>query len=154
MPTPSAFSLVVRDIDHVDRYTPEGLSILAKQCENLNKKTSTVYHFGFAENRNRYVAYAYRSSNEWQSEEIQYGFGVKPQIDVQFLDIIQLPDTFIDIMKRQRDEDLKLELSKRVGVGGDIHFVQMKDGNINVSVCHRFESYEEDYERMCENLKK
>ena len=145
-------NVIATDIDHLNEYTPDSLRQIAENHPELQWVSATVYHFGFSNGRGRFLAYAYRSTNNWESEEIADGIGVKPQIDFLVDESFQLPAAFIELIKRQRDQDLSLAPEERVGIGGDIHFVIMNTDGIHVSRCYRFPSYQEDFEAMCARL--
>jgi hypothetical protein len=146
--------IIATDIDHLNQYVPDALIKLSKSYDNLNSNTATIYHFGYSDYRQRYLAYAYRSTSNWKSEEILEGVGIKPAIDYQFGECFELPRIFIELMEEQRTIDNELVESKRIGIGGDIHFIVMSNGNINISKVHRFSSYNLDYKAMCENQQK
>jgi len=144
--------IIVRDIDHLDEYVPEVLRDISLKFPELGHYTATIYHFGYSNNRDRYVGYAYRSTKNWQSEELQEGLGIKPQVSVNLENNFKLPDKFIEIIKLQRECDLKLPIEEQVGIGGDVHFVHMINGEFHIYRCFRFPTYENDYESMCNNL--
>ena len=145
--------IVITDIEHLNEYAPNSLAkIMDKYVEN-EEITATIYHFGYSQARERFVGYAFRSINDWIPEELPSdSIGIKPNIKYNVGAEFQLPLSFIELISRQRELDLELPHEERVGIGGDIHFVHMNGNGINISKCHRFSSYEEDYEKMCENL--
>lgn len=147
-------NVIATDIDHLNQYTPDRLRQIAANHADLARITATIYHFGFSNARNRFLAYAYRSTKNWESEEILDGIGVKPPIDFLPGKSFELPATFIELIERQRKQDRSLPPDQRVGIGGDIHFVVMNRGGIHVSRCYRFPSYEQDFEAMCTRLDK
>jgi len=148
----SRSGVIAQDIDHLDQYTPSILKQISINYPELNEITSTIYHFGFSEEKNRFLGYAYRSTENWKSEELLDGIRVKPATEYTFGENVQLPNDFIELMKKQRKEDLELPLKERIGIGGDIHYVVMNHLGVNISRCHRFNTYDIDYRTMCENL--
>ena len=148
----SRCNIIATDIDHLDQYTPNSLRQIALNHAEIEKITATIYHFGFSKYRNRFLAYAYRSIENWESEEILNGIGVKPQIEFCPNEAFELPGSFIELIKRQREQDRSLPPEERVGIGGDIHFLVMNDSGIHVSKCYRFPSYEQDFEVMIARL--
>lgn len=145
-------NVLAKDTEHLNQYTPNSLRKLASQCPPLIDRTATIYHFGYSEIREKFIGYAYRSTNNWISEELQYGIGMKPVIDYTFSNNLELPKEFIALMTKQREEDLNLPVSDRLGIGGEIHFINMNQTGTNVYICHKFPSYETDYEIMCNRL--
>ncbi|MBU1053955.1 MAG: hypothetical protein KKC46_09015 [Proteobacteria bacterium] len=142
------------DIDDLNQYTPDCLHKISAHYPQMNGSSTTIYHFGYSQNRDIFVCYAYRSNNNWMPEEILNGVGIKPAIKFEFESNFKLPNSFIKLMEFQREEDLKLPLPKRLGIGGDIHFIFMDRNGINVQKCHRFDSYEEDFQIMHEKTLK
>ncbi len=147
-------NLLAKDIEHLNQYTPDCLRKLASDCNYLNGSTATIYHFGYSQSRDKFMAYAYRLTNNWQSEKLPYGIGMKPEVNFDFGPSFELPKCFIELMELQREEDLKLPISERMGIGGEIHFITMDRNGVNVHSCHKFSSYEEDYKIMCNRLEK
>ena len=147
-------NVIAKDIDHLNQYTPDHLRTISQKYTELSRISATIYHFGYSESRDRFVGYAYRSRNNWIPEERLDFIGYKPEVEYSFDSDIELPRSFIELMEYQREQDLKLPLDKRLGIGGDIHFVVMNRNGINVSRCHRFASYEADYDIMCQKLNK
>jgi hypothetical protein len=62
------------------------------------------------------------------------------------------PDAFIDLMTRQQIEDLARAPGDRVGIGGEIQYVHLYRNGFSVATVHRFESYAEEYQAMCDRL--
>ena len=58
----------------------------------------------------------------------------------------------IEIMKLQQEQDLILPRNERIGIGGEILFVHMKNESASVYSCYRFNNYESDYAEICKNL--
>jgi len=77
---------VVRDVDHVDYHAPGILRELWRTYKEEfgipDGPTTTVYHFGFSKDDNRIHPYAYRSADDFVSEPLRYGIGVKPECRV------------------------------------------------------------------------
>lgn len=145
-------NLVARDVEHLNQYVPDVLKEIANRHPELEEITATIYHFGYSEHRQTYTGYAYRSTNNWASEELPYGVGVKPQIKIEIEENFELPGKFVEIMLAQQEADSLLPKSERVGIGGEINFVHMAQGAFNISTCHRFANYESDYAKICEAM--
>jgi len=142
-------NVIATDVDHLNKYTPDILKVIASGHKELNTVTATIYHFGYSESRERFVGYVYRSTSNWKSEEILEGTRIKPVVEYDFGEQFQLPSSFIELMKFQREQDLQFPIEERVGIGGHIHFVVMNRDSIHISIVHRFSSYEVDYQTMC-----
>jgi hypothetical protein len=144
-------AVIVRDIPHLDQYAPNQLRAIAGKYDLNSKLTSTIYHFGYSEIDQRYRGFAYRSEKNFISEELEYGFGIKPP--VEFEPIQSLPKGFVEMMEQQRIEDRKKPTEDQVGIGGDIHLFVMTPEQMVLTRCHRFEDYESCYSKMLENLR-
>ena len=145
-------SVLVRDIPHLDEFAPEQLRKLAAHYNLSEKNTVTIYQFEFSDLERRYRGFAYRSEKSFASEELQYGIGTKPPIEVKPIE--SLPEGFIELMKRQHAEDQCRPVSEQVGIGGDIHFFVMTESGMSLSRCHRFENREVCYNEMLRNVLK
>lgn len=145
-------SMVVRDIDHLNTFTPGSLRRAETECQGTGLTTTTLYHFGYSTLEKRYVGYAYRSTKNWESDRLPDALGLKPVVHVPPIDDIQFSQFLIDIVSEQRRQDLLLPLSERVGIGGDIQFVVLENGVVTVSTVHHFESYESEYKQMSEKV--
>lgn len=145
-------SMVVQDIEHLNAFAPDALRRVTAQCEGTDLTTTTLYHFGYATLEKRYIGYAYRSTNNWESDQLPDALGFKPVVRNVPTDNIQFPQFLTDIVTEQRRQDLLLPLSERVGIGGDIQFVVMENRTVTVSTVHRFESYDSDYKLMSEKI--
>lgn len=105
--------------------------------------TATLYHFGYSRKEAKYVGYAYRSSDDFKSNRLQdSSLGIKPQVHIEASEDIKFPDFLITIILEQQRQDQLLPLDKQVGIGGEIEFVVLRDGGINIETVHRFSSYE------------
>lgn len=141
--------ILARDIDGLDQYCPPALRKLA-QTHDLRVLTATAYHFGYSPRSGRFLARVYRSTNDFRSEEILDALAVKP--DVQITEPLTGPESIIGLMERQRADDLARAPADRIGIGGEIQCVHMKQESTSVFTLHRFGSYEDDYDTMCENI--
>ena len=145
-------NILATDIDNLNQYCQNALLSIEGNCQDADCTDSTIYHFGYSPSSERYVGFAYRSTNDWKPEALADGLGIKPVISIAPFDDLQLPATFIDIISQQRSEDQLKPNSFRVGIGGQIEFAVMENGSINISTVHKFESYESDYAIMVERL--
>ncbi len=77
-------SMLAKDIDMLDAYTPQHLrqiwQELSRENGGMMPGTSTIYHFGWSNKLKQFVRYVYRSEKAFQSEHYpDAGIGVKPQ---------------------------------------------------------------------------
>lgn len=141
-------SIIAKDIEHLDLYASEALQKLAKNSPC--GFSVTIYHFGWSEINNKFIGLVYRSTNNFVSEFMHYGLGIKPRINIDSFN--ELPEDFVKIIKIQKMQDEALQIEDRLGIGGDIHFLVMTEGGFTLSKCHRFDDYEKIYNQMLDNL--
>lgn len=153
---------VVRDIEGLDRFAPNALrSAFSEYASAGIKSRSTIYHFGYQQERAEFMGFAYRSTSDFVSEPLNRGAGFKPPpssiMPGQEIGYKHLPDYFIEIMKQQRADDETEAVEKKVGIGGDIHYFTMqksRDTESGLPIistlyrCHRFSDYQKIYIEM------
>ena len=144
-------SVIARDVPHLNNYTSEQLRVIAVKYKLISDLTSTIYHFGYSAAEQCYKGFAYRSKTNFVSEELEYGFGIKPP--VEYKPIQSLPNGFIEMTERQRIEDKEKPTEQQVGIGGDIHLFVMTPEQMLLTRCHRFKDYDSFYNKMLENLR-
>jgi hypothetical protein len=141
---------LARDIHHLDDFVTPALRGLGNELGLNEKLTTTVYHVGYSEQESRYVGFAYRSTDSFASERLEYGLRVKPPVEASHPQ--NFPDDFVAIMKRQKEIDDQKPMSQRVHIGGEIHMLLMQEGSMVVQTVHRFDEYDSLYLGMCEQL--
>lgn len=153
--------IVARDIYKLDKLAPEQLNKLAqKYMLNESNTSATIYQFGFSEAYGRFKGFAYRSENNFRSETLNDGFGLKPQSPeiIQYYNelfrargTIDL-DLLIELMKYQKINDGEKDKTERVGIGGSIHLCRLDKYKQFLWECYAFEDYEEMWNKMLKNL--
>lgn len=143
-------SIIASDIDRLDGLTPAELRRIARGYD-LAAVSATVYHFGYSELRERFLGYAYRSTTNFASEEFGEGTGIKPEVKLPPEPHVY-PALFVDLMKRQREDDLARPVRERIGIGGEVQCIHMQRSGTSVTTLHRFDSYEADLAAMCARL--
>ena len=146
--------MLALDIPHLDEFTPGQLRAARKDYVIDDENTVTIYHFGFSESEQKFRGFAYRSKSDFNSEELPYNsVAIKPFVELDLSERpLNLPEDFIDIVSRQRDADNALPINKRLGVGGEIHFIYMTPGNICINRAYRFSDHSDLYNQMCSKL--
>ncbi len=151
--------VVGRDILILDEFAPTILQEIGERHGLSERVTATIYHFGYLEKEGRFAGFAYRSERRFESQRLEYGLGMKPPHD----DLLQvgaekvfndgLPKAFVDLMEQQKKRDEDQPEEARVGIGGEIHFVQLEERGYRLYVCHRFSDYRETFARMLQALR-
>ena len=76
---------------------------------------TTVYHFGFSEVTGLIHSFAYRSTNNFRSEQISYGLGYKPECTIPEN---PSPEHITDMMESQRSIQASKPEKERLYIGG------------------------------------
>ena len=104
--------------------------------------TVTIYHFGFSQLENCIHSYAYRSTNNFASESLPYGQGVKPECTFpkngDFEKCIPM------MMREQRTNQSIRPLKERVAIGGEIQMLVLDRYGYRITTIDRFEDYDSD----------
>lgn len=161
---------VAIDLEVLDRLAVEHLPrIWAEEKQAWEDRgapapgTATIYQFGFLRREGRYAGFAYRSDRGFVSERLAYGVGIKPnyarvqELCARYLDEGHLDDGFVErlfvvLLRALKEEDERSEETARVGIGGEVHIVKMRDSRFELSVAGQFDDYEEDFESMRKSL--
>jgi len=137
-------NVVVEDVEHLNYHAPGVLLKLWRQFEQLNaiknNLTATVYHFGFAQSTGHIKSYAYRSTNDFASEQLKYGLGVKPPLPNQE-EYYQFPLNVKKIMDAQRAIEHAKPQKDRLLIGGEIHVLVLDKNGFTISTEDRFDDY-------------
>lgn len=137
--------MVVKGIRNLDYHTPDRLRERWLQASTTpdfpEGLTTTVYQFGIDEENEEACAFAYRSTNDFESEELPYGTGVKPPC--------ALPDTndFVEavrttMIEQRLAEDLKPD-GQRVYIGGECVILHLTRGSCSVAKAFQFDDYQQ-----------
>lgn len=153
-------NFVVKDIKFLDEIATDKLNEFSENYRNSGENTCTIYHFGFSEEDDRFVGFAYRSTSKYKSEVLSDGFGFKPpdgNILEYFIDETRRRgridlDLFINVIKKQKHLDDKKGIKDRVGIGGAIHFLKLNKNSQFIWECYTFEDYNELFQSMLNNL--
>lgn len=113
--------IVAFDIPHLDLFATENLrEVWAELSEEERQAgTSTIYHFGYDRGDDEFVGYAYRSTNDFEGEQLLQGIATKPPYRGE-LPMMGFPDDFVEVCRAQRIEQDKTPLEERVYIGGQI----------------------------------
>jgi hypothetical protein len=145
--------MVVHGIDNLNFHTSQLLSSIFEEYRDKYNIpagiTSTVYHFGFSEVNGLVHNYVYRSANNFVSENLPYGVGVKPECKSR--ENIQLPIDLKPIMNEQRAIQESRPSNERVYIGGKIQAYHMTETDINVYTWDQFDDFEETERAIYDN---
>jgi len=148
--------MVIKGIDNLDYHTPKGLGLLWQTYKGEysipDDCTTTVYHFGFSEEEGLIHSYAYRSVNNFRSESLQYGLGVKPEGKIP--EPYQFPTDIRSIMDSQRAIQATRPKQERVYIGGEIIIHHLTEQSLTIYPWDAFEDYEANEQAIYDNFNK
>jgi hypothetical protein len=97
-------------------------------------------------------SFAYRSTNDFQSEPIEYGIGVKPECAIPIN--YRLPQDIKAMMDEQRTIQTSLSKDKRIYVGGEIQVYHLSREGCYVCTLDRFEDYDRDEKAIYDRFRR
>jgi len=113
--------MVLRGVENLNFHTPDALRSLWEEYldkyEMASSVTTTVYQFGFSEVTDKVVSFVYRSTHNFESEQLSYGTGFKPECTVPQGDLIK---AIPKMMEQQRQLQTRVPAESRLYIGGEI----------------------------------
>lgn len=134
-----------RGVAGLDVIAPDQLREMWRQArEYLDipaDKTATIYHFGLSEETGEMVAFAYRSTEDFRSDMLVHGLGVKPECTLPTEgDLLQHVRA---MMEEQREIQSRVPPDKRVRIGGEAHALHLTKEGCRSWMLFRFDDYDE-----------
>lgn len=132
---------VVKDIRQLDRHATEVLQEIQGRFVRKYRQeiSTTIYTFGWCNKSLRFCGYAYRSTEDYESEELQLNcFACKPPLNdmSRVPEIKELAD-FATVMRMQQEEDRAKLVQDRVGIGGEVVATTMAHNDIGGVAFHQ-----------------
>lgn len=146
--------MLARDIDMLDLHTPEALRSVHEQLKCPDDATATIYHLGFSPESDKYVGYVYRSTSDYESEELpESGFAIKPQpADIEAMEPPGGADEIIALAESVRASEGAKPRGERIYIGGELILTQLHEHVITATKIHQFADFEEAWLAMNANL--
>ncbi|EEW2545476.1 hypothetical protein GXH09_08990 [Escherichia coli] len=145
--------MVVRGIQNLDFHTPKALNRLwldyKKEFSLPDEFTTTVYQFGICEGTGKTVSYAYRSTNDFKSESLGYGTGVKPDCTILEGNLVDIIPT---MMNEQRYLESKKPVHERIYIGGEIILYHLTEKGCNCFKIGEFDDYKTQQDNLLSNF--
>lgn len=126
--------------------------------------STTLYQFGLSELDNAFYGYAYRTIDNYKSEQLEYGLGLKPQdafhkdgaLDPKeaHFDLHDCENSLINIMERQKQYDDDLPTSEKVGIGGYIQMIFLTKDQTITKTLKVFDDLGKQYQTILEACSK
>lgn len=104
-------------------------------------KTATIYHFGLSETSGQMVHFAFRSTHDFEAEELVHGVGAKPDCTLpQEGEMYQLVPM---MMEEQRRLQAERPTGDRIHIGGDAMAIHLTREGCRQHLLFRFHDYDE-----------
>jgi hypothetical protein len=146
--------MIVSDIEHLDHHTPKNLDTLWRTHKDQSSlptyMTTTVYHFGFSSQDGLIHSYAYRSANNFKSESLNYGIGVKPECTVD--EGYELPADVRKMMGEQRVIQSSKPEENRIHIGGQILVHHLTQLGVTAYRLDQFDDFDSTQRTIYENF--
>lgn len=149
--------ILARSIDQLDYFVTPALQALWVELQEEFgdlSSSATVYHFGYSESRKGYVGFAYRSDNDFTSEQLQQGsFCVKPAPS-RAVEVPSNTDELVQIGRQVRSEQDERSSDRRISIGGELWMTVLANRSIVISRILRFEDFEVLWLAMNDTVRK
>jgi hypothetical protein len=137
--------MALSGVENLNHHAPRGLRDLwaryNRDLRLLADMTTTVYHFGISEGGGGVVAYAYRSTNDFTSEKLSFGIGVKPACTVLEVDIERLLAQVEAMMNEQRRLQELESPHQRLHIGGEAHAIHLTETGCTFCCLFQFSDF-------------
>lgn len=143
--------LIVNGLNNLDYHTPLCLRELwiKFKTELLfgEEMTTTVYQFGFSQIDGNIAAFAYRSTNNFESEELTYGMRAKPKCT-----FLEENDSVIDAIPKMMRDQRRIQdegpKDGRLYIGGEIQVLHLTRNDCRSFKLGEFDDIEDTQQEM------
>ncbi|MPN28603.1 hypothetical protein SDC9_176045 [bioreactor metagenome] len=152
-------NIVANGIYQLDRLTKKNImSFMSK--ENPTNESTTLYQFGIHEIDNKIYGYAYRSTNDYSSEQLPYSIGVKPtgpfETDDNLFDFLSglLGEEALQkvmLKLKEYDDQLETQNTYKVGIGGLLEVCVFEKYSLDIKIYDIFPDYRSVHEEILKN---
>lgn len=146
-------SMIVAGVRNLDYHSPSALRARwAKQRdepgfpENL---TTTIYQIGVSEDDQEVRAFAYRSTNNFESEPLTHGTRYKPECAL--LSDVSLLQALRPMMEEQRRIQESKPPSERIYIGGQCVVMHLTKDACTTATLFSFDDYEQQLQAVFGN---
>jgi hypothetical protein len=153
-------NFVANDLEWLCEYAaPQTLQGLAAKYGDYGSST-TAYHFGLNRTGDKMIGFAHRSEHGFACERLGYGNALKPGTDGLLQTFQRLEQqhgtavALVGVMGEQKADDDSQEPSRRIGIGGEVHFMELTANQQSCWTCYRFDDYDETYQRMLKHIQR
>ena len=141
----SANSLATLDFDQLQARAQSALKQIAAEVHNLRLAQASLFHFGWSAKDRRYAGFVCRPELDWAPADLPKDqIRMQPEVPVDWNVPFELPRSFVEIQLRQQAADQAQPAQNRQGIGGEIEFVHMHEGRVDVQVVGEFPTLGEE----------
>lgn len=141
--------MVLLDVEHLNIHTQQNLARLWSEFklrfELQDDLTTTIYQFGYSSEDQRIKGFAYRSSNGFSPDELDYGTFAKPACDII---VGNLDEAFPQMMRQQRAMQEALPSESRVYIGGEMHAMVLTANECRQMKIGEFDDYRHQLDQL------
>lgn len=150
--------IIAKDIHLIDKLAPEYIRNIYYSYPKENQINSTIYQFGYDIKEMKFVGYAYRSTDNFNSEKLIYGIGIKPPDVMEDAELILWKENdiykkIINLIIKQKEIENKKDSKDKVGIGGAIYIFQMVNNYNFFCETYIFDDFESTYNEMLNTIK-
>ena len=142
--------LIVGGLRNLDHHTPKSLRRRWGETTALTDfpsgLTTTVYQIGIGEDDEEICAFAYRSTNDFESEPLGHGTRAKPECT--FLDSGNFVRDAHSMMLEQRAIQSIKPHAERLYIGGECIIMHLTKDAFTATTAFRFADYEEHLDKI------
>lgn len=135
---------IVEGLRNLDYHTPDGLRALwasTKERDEVPESiTTTVYQIGISEDDEKVHAFAYRSTNNFQSEPLTHGTRAKPECTFPEGNLITHLQS---MMLEQRAIQESKAVDERIYIGGECVVMHLTKDVCTTKKWFRFDDYKD-----------
>ncbi len=148
--------VIAKDIFLLNNFATEKLLEISAKYPQMS---ATIYHFGYNEKEECFYGFAFRSTKKYEIEKLVYGIGIKPpdELDLKYCQELiiekRLPQVFIEYITMQKAIDQNKPKDERLGIGGEVIYLVMNCNVQYLTVCYRFDDYNDLFQQMLINSK-
>lgn len=139
--------VVATDVDQLNDIAPKVLSQISKNVDPPEGLSTTIYHLGYSESEQQYVAYHLHSGYDFQPRRIEQPRSFKPADPKAKQGIdrnAEFPDMAVQVIKNLKEIDDDRPNEERLGIGGEVQLRVMAGSppETEIQHLHRFDDYE------------
>lgn len=146
-------NMIVAGVRNLDHHSPNALRARWEKQKNEPgfpaNLTTTIYQIGVGEGDQEVRAFAYRSTNNFESEPLAHGTRYKPECTL--LSDVSLLEALRPMMEEQRRIQESKPSRERIYIGGQCVVMHLTKDACTTSTLFSFEDYEQQLQAVFKN---